>query len=151
MLLLRPLLLPPSCRYHFSCQFTADLIAMNHADFIVTSTYQVGGRAQCRRAGARSLPLAGGGRGLRLAAPGRRRRAADHGASCRRTPGPSPPRALLRPHALGTTPHAPPPPQEIAGHEEMVGQYESYKSFTMPQLYRVVEVRGGRGGRRTPG
>jgi sucrose synthase len=27
--------------YHFSCQFTADLIAMNHADFIITSTYQV--------------------------------------------------------------------------------------------------------------
>lgn len=26
--------------YHFSCQFTADLIAMNHADFIITSTYQ---------------------------------------------------------------------------------------------------------------
>ncbi|KAF8006756.1 hypothetical protein BT93_K0921 [Corymbia citriodora subsp. variegata] len=27
-------------KYHFSCQFTADLIAMNHADFIITSTYQ---------------------------------------------------------------------------------------------------------------
>ena len=27
-------------KYHFSCQFTADIIAMNHADFIVTSTYQ---------------------------------------------------------------------------------------------------------------
>ncbi|MEJ2575955.1 MAG: sucrose synthase [Gammaproteobacteria bacterium] len=27
-------------RYHFSCQFTADLIAMNAADFIITSTYQ---------------------------------------------------------------------------------------------------------------
>ncbi|UCE75789.1 MAG: sucrose synthase [Gammaproteobacteria bacterium] len=26
--------------YHFSCQFTADLIAMNSADFIITSTYQ---------------------------------------------------------------------------------------------------------------
>jgi len=26
--------------YHFSCQFTADLIAMNHADFIITSTFQ---------------------------------------------------------------------------------------------------------------
>ncbi|KAF8387722.1 hypothetical protein HHK36_026376 [Tetracentron sinense] len=26
--------------YHFSCQFTADLIAMNNADFIITSTYQ---------------------------------------------------------------------------------------------------------------
>lgn len=26
--------------YHFSCQFTADLIAMNHSDFIITSTYQ---------------------------------------------------------------------------------------------------------------
>ncbi len=26
--------------YHFSCQYTADLIAMNTADFIVTSTYQ---------------------------------------------------------------------------------------------------------------
>jgi sucrose synthase len=26
--------------YHFSCQFTADLFAMNHADFIITSTYQ---------------------------------------------------------------------------------------------------------------
>ncbi|MGB3564519.1 MAG: sucrose synthase [Thermoanaerobaculia bacterium] len=27
-------------RYHFSCQFTADLISMNAADFIITSTYQ---------------------------------------------------------------------------------------------------------------
>ncbi|KAL6967478.1 Sucrose-cleaving enzyme [Sarracenia purpurea var. burkii] len=27
-------------KYHFSCQFTADIIAMNAADFIVTSTYQ---------------------------------------------------------------------------------------------------------------
>jgi sucrose synthase len=27
-------------QYHFSCQFTADLIAMNTADFIITSTYQ---------------------------------------------------------------------------------------------------------------
>lgn len=27
-------------KYHFSCQFTADLIAMNNADFIITSTYQ---------------------------------------------------------------------------------------------------------------
>uniref|UniRef100_A0A803M9F6 Sucrose synthase n=1 Tax=Chenopodium quinoa TaxID=63459 RepID=A0A803M9F6_CHEQI len=27
-------------KYHFSCQFTADLMAMNHADFIITSTYQ---------------------------------------------------------------------------------------------------------------
>lgn len=26
--------------HHFSCQFTADLIAMNSADFIITSTYQ---------------------------------------------------------------------------------------------------------------
>jgi sucrose synthase len=54
-------------QYHFSCQFTADLIAMNSADFIITSTYQ-----------------------------------------------------------------------EIAGTADSVGQYESYKSFTMPGLYRVV-------------
>lgn len=27
-------------KYNFSCQFTADLIAMNNADFIITSTYQ---------------------------------------------------------------------------------------------------------------
>nr|MBC8426064.1 sucrose synthase [bacterium] len=53
--------------YHFSCQFTADLIAMNTADFIITSTYQ-----------------------------------------------------------------------EIAGTREVIGQYESYSSFTMPGLYRVV-------------
>jgi sucrose synthase len=53
--------------HHFSCQFTADLIAMNTADFIITSTYQ-----------------------------------------------------------------------EIAGTSESVGQYESYGSFTMPDLYRVV-------------
>ncbi len=26
--------------YHFSCQFTADLLAMNASDFIITSTYQ---------------------------------------------------------------------------------------------------------------
>ncbi|MDX1594226.1 MAG: sucrose synthase [Gammaproteobacteria bacterium] len=26
--------------YHFACQFTADLVAMNTADFIITSTYQ---------------------------------------------------------------------------------------------------------------
>jgi sucrose synthase len=54
-------------RYHFSCQFTADLIAMNSADFIITSTYQ-----------------------------------------------------------------------EIAGTPQTVGQYESYRAYTMPGLYRVV-------------
>ena len=54
-------------QYHFSCQFTADLIAMNAADFIITSTYQ-----------------------------------------------------------------------EIAGTANTVGQYESYVSFSMPGLYRVV-------------
>lgn len=27
-------------KYHFSSQFTADLMAMNNADFIITSTYQ---------------------------------------------------------------------------------------------------------------
>ncbi|PSS00265.1 Sucrose synthase [Actinidia chinensis var. chinensis] len=27
-------------KYHFSCQFTADTIAMNSSDFIITSTYQ---------------------------------------------------------------------------------------------------------------
>jgi sucrose synthase len=53
--------------YHFSSQFTADLIAMNAADFIITSTYQ-----------------------------------------------------------------------EIAGRADSAGQYESYHSFTMPGLYRVV-------------
>lgn len=54
-------------QYHFSAQFTADLIAMNAADFIITSTYQ-----------------------------------------------------------------------EIAGDKKSLGQYESYQSFTMPGLYRVV-------------
>ena len=54
-------------QYHFSCQFTADLIAMNSSDFIITSTYQ-----------------------------------------------------------------------EIAGSEDIVGQYESYSSFTMPDLQRVL-------------
>lgn len=34
-------------KYHFSCQFTADLIAMNSADFIITSTYQeIAGRCK---------------------------------------------------------------------------------------------------------
>jgi sucrose synthase len=54
-------------KYHFSCQFTADLIAMNTADFIITSTYQ-----------------------------------------------------------------------EISGRVDSVGQYESYQTFTMPGLFRVV-------------
>ena len=54
-------------KYHFSCQYTADLLAMNAADFIVTSTYQ-----------------------------------------------------------------------EIAGTREAEGQYESYRAFSMPGLYRVV-------------
>jgi sucrose synthase len=53
--------------YHFPVQFTADLIAMNTADFIITSTYQ-----------------------------------------------------------------------EIAGNIEIIGQYESYSAFTMPEIYRVV-------------
>ncbi len=53
--------------YNFSTQFTADLIAMNVADFIITSTYQ-----------------------------------------------------------------------EIAGNRESLGQYESYTSFTLPGLYRIV-------------
>ncbi|KAL1832564.1 sucrose synthase 2 isoform X2 [Daucus carota subsp. sativus] len=35
-------------KYHFSSQFTADLIAMNSADFIVTSTYQeIAGSKNC--------------------------------------------------------------------------------------------------------
>ncbi len=54
-------------KYHFSLQFTADLIAMNAANFIVSSTYQ-----------------------------------------------------------------------EIVGTPDSVGQYESYHSFTMPDLYHVV-------------
>ncbi len=54
-------------QYHFSTQFTADLMAMNTADFIITSTYQ-----------------------------------------------------------------------EIAGNKDSVGQYESYGSFTMPGLYRII-------------
>lgn len=55
-------------QYHFSCQFTADMIAMNSADFIISSTYQ-----------------------------------------------------------------------EIAGSADVVGQYESYSSFTMPGLQRVLQ------------
>ncbi|HEY9603899.1 MAG TPA: sucrose synthase [Allocoleopsis sp.] len=55
-------------RYHFSLQFTADLIGMNAADFIITSTYQ-----------------------------------------------------------------------EIVGTPDQLGQYESYKFFTMPNLYHVVD------------
>lgn len=54
-------------KYHFSLQFTADLIAMNAANFVVSSTYQ-----------------------------------------------------------------------EIVGTPDSVGQYESYKCFTMPDLYHVV-------------
>ncbi len=54
-------------KYHFSLQFTADLIAMNAANFIISSTYQ-----------------------------------------------------------------------EIVGTPDSVGQYESYKTFTMPDLYHVV-------------
>jgi sucrose synthase len=54
-------------QYHFSLQFTADLIAMNAANFIISSTYQ-----------------------------------------------------------------------EIVGTPDSVGQYESYKCFTMPELYHVV-------------
>lgn len=53
--------------HHFAAQFTADLMTMNTADFIITSTYQ-----------------------------------------------------------------------EIAGTAESVGQYESYTSFSLPRLYRVV-------------
>ena len=54
--------------YHFSLQFTADLIAMNAANCIISSTYQ-----------------------------------------------------------------------EIVGRSDSVGQYESYESFTMPDLYHVVK------------
>ncbi|MGM3307780.1 sucrose synthase [Anabaena sp. WFMT] len=55
-------------KYHFSAQFTADLISMNAADFIIASSYQ-----------------------------------------------------------------------EIIGTPDTIGQYESYKCFTMPQLYHVVD------------
>ena len=55
-------------QYHFSAQFTADLISMNAADFIIASSYQ-----------------------------------------------------------------------EIMGTPDAIGQYESYKSFTLPQLYHVVD------------
>lgn len=54
--------------YHFSAQFTADLISMNAADFVIASSYQ-----------------------------------------------------------------------EIVGTPDAIGQYESYKCFTMPQLYHVVD------------
>ncbi len=54
-------------KYHFSMQFTADLLAMNAANFIISSTYQ-----------------------------------------------------------------------EIVGTPDSIGQYESYKCFTMPDLYHVV-------------
>jgi sucrose synthase len=54
-------------KYHFSLQFTADLLAMNAANFIISSTYQ-----------------------------------------------------------------------EIVGTPDSVGQYESLKCFTMPELYHVV-------------
>lgn len=54
-------------KYHFSLQFTADLLAMNAANFVISSTYQ-----------------------------------------------------------------------EIVGTPDSVGQYESYRSFTMPELYHVV-------------
>lgn len=34
-------------KYHFSCQFIADTIAMNATDFIITSTFQeVAGRSE---------------------------------------------------------------------------------------------------------
>lgn len=55
-------------QYHFSLQFTADLIAMNAANFVISSTRQ-----------------------------------------------------------------------EIVGTAESVGQYESYKAFSMPELYHVVD------------
>ncbi|MEA5618821.1 sucrose synthase [Cronbergia sp. UHCC 0137] len=55
-------------KYHFSAQFTADLISMNAADFIITSSYQ-----------------------------------------------------------------------EIVGTPDSMGQYESYKCFTMPELYHVID------------
>lgn len=43
-------------KYHFSCQFTADLIAMNHADFIITSTYQeIAGRYSFHHLNSHSL------------------------------------------------------------------------------------------------
>ncbi len=54
-------------QYNFSCHYSADLIAMNSADFVITSTYQ-----------------------------------------------------------------------EIAGTEKSIGQYESYETFTMPSLFRVL-------------
>jgi sucrose synthase len=54
-------------KYHFSLQFTADLLAMNAANFIISSTYQ-----------------------------------------------------------------------EIVGTVDSIGQYESYRSFTMPELYHVI-------------
>jgi sucrose synthase len=55
-------------QFHFSAQFTADLISMNAADFIITSSYH-----------------------------------------------------------------------EIVGTPDTIGQYESYKCFTMPELYHVVD------------
>jgi sucrose synthase len=55
-------------KYHFSLQFTTDLIAMNAANYIISSSYQ-----------------------------------------------------------------------EIVGTPDSIGQYESYKCFTMPELYHVVD------------
>jgi hypothetical protein len=59
-------------QYHFSTQFTADLIAMNAANIIITSTYQ----------------------------------------------------------------------EKIAGTEDSMGQYESYKNFTMPEWQTARNKKG---------
>lgn len=37
-------------KYHFSCQFTADILAMNATDFVIASTYQeIAGRLEKKR------------------------------------------------------------------------------------------------------
>lgn len=149
---------------------------MNHADFIVTSTYQAGYSFFLPGglwAWVFATPVHGCGRlrctGKMWVRHGRCCRASKHSApqpfqhiSHPTPPGPAAGNSGAHGHGsavqfleltlLVTLPflHAA-PLQEIAGHEAMVGQYESYKSFTMPQLYRVVEVRctaaAGSGGR----
>ena len=97
--------------YHFSAQFTADLIAMNHADFIITSTFQEVATKEERGEGCVFVCL------------------------CCSLPLSSPPKTTPNKQNQKQQPKN----QKIAGKDALVGQYESMKAFTMPGLYRVVD------------
>ena len=128
--------------YHFAAQFTADLIAMNHTDFIITSTFQEIAGTEVKFLGVPHIALVAY---QHCAVP------ALHALRCRKME-----HCHRLPQACSSR-HPKPTPQEASNQhvslgrkrvkatavavQESMGQYEDHSHFTLPGLYRVISVR----------